>query len=75
MSKGTVWTPDMYIHPVVEISFNPRAFDCAHCPMLETYARKQCRLTGEYVLIDTSIGTFCPLCLSKEDKEKILNYN
>lgn len=40
---------------------------CDLCPCLETYARKQCRLTGEY-LLDTkfTIGLRCPL----EIKEK-----
>lgn len=35
---------------------------CDLCPCMETYARKQCRLTGEY-LLDTraTVGYECPL--------------
>lgn len=35
---------------------------CDLCPLMETYARKQCRMTGEY-LLDTraQVGYRCPL--------------
>ena len=37
------------------------------CPCMETYARKQCRLTGEY-LLDTraTVGYECPLEFKEE---------
>lgn len=40
---------------------------CAYCPLLETYARKQCRLTGEYIADDRSIGYMCPLSFEEEN--------
>ncbi len=50
-----------YIRATAEIWFVTDHVDCDHCPMLETYARKQCRRTGEY-LIDTRVtGNYCPL--------------
>lgn len=49
---------------------------CDLCPALETYARKQCRLSGEYLLNTKTIGLSCPLGLPennvyyfKEDKK------
>jgi hypothetical protein len=29
--------------------------------LLETYARKQCRKTGEYIIDDRIVGGWCPL--------------
>ena len=34
---------------------------CDLCPAMETYARKQCRLTGEYLLNTKTYGLHCPL--------------
>lgn len=34
---------------------------CCLCPLEETYARKQCRLTGEYIVNDKTFGYLCPL--------------
>ena len=39
--------------------------DCAHCPLLETYARNQCRRTGEYVVDIRGIGKWCPIEFEK----------
>lgn len=46
----------------VEIHFPEDHVCCDLCPLLETYARKQCRKTGEY-LLDTrvTVGYDCPL--------------
>ena len=41
---------------------------CKLCPCLETYARKQCRLTGEYLADGYLIGGMCPLNI-KEDND------
>lgn len=51
-----------YIKATVNIFFEPSHIACAYCPMLETYARNQCRMTGEYI-IDTkyTTGWRCPL--------------
>jgi len=56
-----------YTRATVEIYFEPGHVSCEYCPMLETYARKQCRRTGEYI-IDTRItGNYCPLIIEKEN--------
>lgn len=34
---------------------------CMYCPLMETYARKQCRRTGEYLTDERGRGMFCPL--------------
>ena len=45
----------------VEIFFPEDRVCCDYCPMLETYARKQCRRTGEYLVDTRAIGYYCPL--------------
>lgn len=50
-----------YVKRVVEVYFSGDAVCCARCPLLETYARKQCRRTGEYILDDRVVGGWCPL--------------
>lgn len=57
-----------YTSATVEIHFPEDRVCCAYCPLLETYARNQCRRTGEYI-IDTraTVGYDCPLKI--EDKE------
>lgn len=67
-----VFSPEDAVYASVSLYFDPRAVDCAHCPILETYARKQCRYTGEYIVNDKSVGMFCPLEITIEDKNKIL---
>ena len=66
-----ITTKDM-VTASVELRFNPLAVDCWHCPLLETYARKQCRYTGEYIVNEKAIGVYCPLKFSEEDLDKIL---
>jgi hypothetical protein len=46
----------------VDIFFSEGHVCCDLCPLMETYARKQCRRTGEY-LLDTrvTVGYECPL--------------
>ena len=36
------------------------------CPLMETYARKQCRRTGEYLLDTRTTGHWCPLEINDE---------
>ena len=50
-----------YIKRTVDIFFSGDTVCCARCPLLETYARKQCRKTGEYIVDDRGVGGWCPL--------------
>lgn len=46
----------------VVIFFEKNHVACKYCPILETYARNQCRRTGEYILdIQNNVGWYCPL--------------
>lgn len=58
---ATVSSTTTYIRRTVEIYFTGDAVACARCPVLETYARKQCRVTGEYILDDRGVGYWCKL--------------
>ena len=58
-----------YVRTTVEIFFEPEHVGCAWCPILETYARKQCRRTGEYILDDRVTGRYCPLRMEEEHGE------
>lgn len=59
-----------YIKATVEINFPDGHLCCDLCPLMETYARKQCRRTGEY-LLDTrvTVGYDCPLKFEKENEQ------
>lgn len=50
-----------YVRRTVEIAFAGETVCCARCPLLETYARKQCRKSGEYIMDDRTTGGWCPL--------------
>ena len=58
-----------YTEATVSIFFEPDHVACAYCPLLETYARAQCRRTGEYI-IDTryTVGRFCPLQIKEANE-------
>lgn len=57
-----------YTMAVAKLAFWDGPIRCEICPCLETYARKQCRLTGEY-LSDTRVkGWTCPLEEISEDE-------
>lgn len=61
-----------YTMATVEIGFPENAVCCAYCPLLETYARKQCRRTGEYIADDRCIGYMCPLNIkANEENENV----
>lgn len=62
-NSGVTW----YTKATVKINFPEDHVCCDLCPLLETYARKQCRKTGEY-LIDTrnTVGWECPLKFKEE---------
>lgn len=67
MTNGTI----EYLKATVDIFFEPNHVACQYCPLLETYARNQCRKTGEYI-IDTRVttGRKCPLIFDDEAKEE-----
>ena len=57
-----------YIHALAPIIFpESEGVQCRYCPCLETYARKQCRLTGEYLADGYLFGGMCPLIIKEED--------
>ena len=55
-----------YTKANVEVLFPENRIACMYCPMLETYARNQCRRTGEYLVDTRSIGYDCPLRFETE---------
>lgn len=52
-----------YQRAAVDLYFPDEHVCCDLCPLLETYARKQCRRTGEYIFDSRTIGLSCPLHL------------
>ena len=46
-----------YTRARVNIYFPEGRVCCKFCPVLETYAREQCRLTGEYLADTRGIGS------------------
>lgn len=65
-TNGTLW----YTSATVDIHFPEDHVCCDLCPLMETYARKQCRRTGEY-LLDTrvTVGYDCPLVFKNKEEE------
>lgn len=65
--KSCLW----YEKATASIYFPEGHVCCDLCACMETYARKQCRLTGEY-LLDTraTVGYECPLEFKEEDDGK-----
>ena len=61
-----------YFETDVHLCFDPDFIDCKHCPLLETYSREVCRLTGELITNDRCVGNFCPFL--DEVIEYQLNY-
>lgn len=58
-----------YIAAVAIIHFpETEGVQCKLCPCLETYARKQCRLTGEYIADGYLQGGLCPLNILKKEE-------
>lgn len=55
-----------YAHTTVDIYFPDNHVCCDLCPLMETYARKQCRRTGEYLLDTRTVGFNCPLVYEEE---------
>lgn len=59
-----------YIKATAEIYFPDGHVCCALCPMLETYARNQCRRSGEYLLDTRITGFYCPLKFENMEENK-----
>lgn len=58
-----------YVEAEVSIFFEKDHVACMYCPLLETYARNQCRKTGEYILDTRVVGRWCPLNIKEENNE------
>ena len=65
-AEGTV----SYTKAAVELYFPDDHVCCDFCPLMETYARKQCRRTGEYLLDTRYRGLWCPLNIEEKTEEK-----
>lgn len=51
-----------YVTMSCDIYFELGKVACRFCPLLETYARNQCRRTGEYIVDpNVTVGRWCPL--------------
>ncbi len=59
-----------YTHARVTVHFPEDRVCCELCPLLETYSRKQCRATGEYLADTRTIGFICPLEFEEENKKE-----
>lgn len=57
----------------VTIAFPKGRMCCQFCPLLETYARNQCRRTGEYIADTRGRGYWCPLEEGNNGKIDISN--
>lgn len=60
-----------YIKAEAEIFFPEDHVCCKLCPLLETYSRRQCRRTGEYLYDAQVIGYYCPLKFEEVENEGI----
>lgn len=49
-----------YFKTTVQLCFDPDFIDCKHCPLLITYSRQTCGLTGELITNDKCVGNWCP---------------
>lgn len=71
MSKPKSDGVTSYTKATVELFFPNDLVCCEFCPLMETYARKQCRRTGEF-LVDTRYrGYWCPLNIEEKTEDKI----
>jgi hypothetical protein len=57
-----------YTRATVDMYFPEGNVCCELCPILETYARKQCRRTGEYLIDTRGRGMYCPLAVEGEEE-------
>lgn len=68
--KGFQRGVSYYTKATLEIGFPEDRVCCDFCPLLETYARKQCRRTGEYLTDTRAVGFYCPLKLVEEVEDE-----
>ena len=66
LESGVRW----YTKATVTIAFPETEVGCRYCALLETYSRKQCRATGEYIADDRTIGYRCPLNFNIEENRE-----
>lgn len=66
--KRTLNGVSHYTKATVEIYFPNDNVACQYCPMLETYARNQCRRTGEYLMDTRTVGYYCPLHIEEANE-------
>ena len=50
MKKGRSGVDYIPVETRVSVYFDQDHICCQFCPFFETYSRKQCRLTGEYIV-------------------------
>lgn len=63
-----------YRTATVDIGFEIDHVACQYCPLLETYARNQCRRTGEYIVDPKyTVGRWCPLVFNEEIQKENLD--
>ena len=60
-----------YTEATVTIYFPEDRAVCQYCPLLETYARNQCRRTGEYIADTRGRGMWCPLEIKEGEDEPL----
>lgn len=53
-------SPEYYYYMAGIVSFDG-PIRCDNCPLLQTYSRKQCELTAEYIADTRRTGYICPL--------------
>lgn len=63
--NGVSW----YTEAQISIYFPEGKVCCDLCPLMETYSRKQCRKTGEYLADTRTIGYMCPLKFIEKQEE------
>ena len=60
-----------YAKTTVDLYFPNDNICCDLCPLMETYARKQCRRTGEYLLDSRTTGYYCPLKIENKGEKDL----
>lgn len=65
LSRDYAYTP---VETRVSVFFEKDNICCQFCPFFETYSRKQCRLTGEYIVHEFGRGYYCRLELGGNDE-------
>ena len=59
--KGNQWGVDGITAARATIYFAKGEESCRFCPLLQTYSRNQCMLTGELIVDTKGRGYHCPL--------------